>query len=278
MMAEAIAPLESAAAINVRSSEVHRVLGTAYGAIGNDSLALQHLRRAISLAPEDERSRLALARVLRDAQRLDEAAESLRETLVRIPRSTEARWMLASVMDGSGADAAREWQAAADAPVIAGKADVYWRASEACDRHQRFECVVELLRRRVWLDPNDPSPHRQLGLVLDRLGRSDAAFAELAMADLLGGPDAEGLAAIGQLHLAADRLQDAESAARRAIAMQDDHSEAHYVLGRALLRQGRTAEARETLEVFQRLRGLAMEDQRRKYEEQVKELLKVSPQ
>ena len=266
MMAEAIAPLESAAAINLRSSEVHRVLGTAYAAIGNDSLAVQRLRRAISLAPEDERSRLALARVLRDARRLEEAAEALRETLVHIPRSAEARWMLASVMDGSRDDAAGEWQATADVPVIAGKADVYWRAAEACDRHQRFECVVELLRRRVWLDPNDPSAHRQLGLVLNRLGRSDAAFAELAMADLLGAPDAEGLAAIGQLHLEAGRFTDAEAATRRALALQGDRVEARYVLGRSLMRQGRTAEAREQLEVFQRLRDRAMEVQRRSFE------------
>lgn len=266
MMVEAIGPLESAAAINVGSSEAYRVLGTAHGAIGNDSLAVRHLQRALSLAPDDERSRLALARVLRDARRLDEAADSLRETLVQIPRSTEARWMLANVREGLGADAAGELQAAADVPVIAGKSDLYWRASEVCDRRQQFECVVELLRRRVRLDPDNPSAHRQLGLVLNRLGRSDAAFAELAMADLLGGSDADSLAALGELHFEAGRFADAESTLRRAIALQGDRYEARYVLGRALLRQGRTAEAREQLEVFQRLRDRAMEVQRRSFE------------
>ena len=266
MMVEAIGPLESAAASNVNSSEAHRLLGTAHGAIGNDSLAVGHLRRAITLAPDDERSRLALARVLRDARRLDEAADSLRETLLHIPRSTEARWMLANVREGLGADATGDLQAAADVPVIAGKSDLYWRASEVCDRRQQFECVVELLRRRVRLDPNDPSAHRQLGLVLNRLGRSDAAFAELAMADLLGGSDANSLLATGQLHLEAGRFADAESATRRALALQGDRYEARYVLGRALLRQGRTAEAREQLEMFQRLRDRAMEAQRRSFE------------
>jgi tetratricopeptide (TPR) repeat protein len=279
LMPEAIAPLEAAVSMFPDSSEARRILGTAYAATGEGDKAVDQLQRAALLAPRDERTRLALARVLRDTGRLDAATESLRAVLIAIPRSAEARWMLGDVMEKTGRilDAARELEAAG-AAVIAGKVPLYWRVAGIYDRHQEFARVVELLRARARIAPNDPAVHRQLGLVLHRLGSNDHGFAELVMADLLGGADAESLTAIGQIHLAADRLQDAESAARRAITMQADHSEAHYVLGRALLRQGRTADARDTLEVFQRLRGLAMEDQRRKYEEQVKELLKVSPQ
>ena len=266
MMTEALAPLESAASMYPGSSEAHRILGTAYGASGDGSRALLYLRLAVRLAPEDERSRLALARALRDAGRLAEAADALRDTLVRIPRSTEARWMLADVMDKAGAAAAQQWQAAAAVDVVAGRAALYWRAAQICDRLQQFDCVVELLRRRVRLDPNDPGVHRQLGLVLNRLGRSERAFAELAMADLLGGADAESLTTIAQLHLEAGRFADAESAARRAIALQADRHEARYALGRALLRLGRTADAREQLELFQRLRDRVLEVQRRGFE------------
>ena len=279
LMSEAIAPLEAAVSMFPDSSEARRILGTAYAATGDGDKAVDQLQRAVLLAPGDERCRLALARVLRDTGRLDAAAESLQATLVAIPRSAEARWMLGDVMEKTGRllDAARELEAAG-AAVIAGKGPLYWRVAGIYDRHQEFARVVELLRVRARVDPNDPAVHRQLGLVLHRLGSSDHAFAELAIADLLGGADAEALTAIGQIHLAADRLQDAEAAVRRAIALQADYSEAHYVLGRALLRQGRSAEARDTFEVFQRLRGRAMEDQRRKYQEQVKELSKVSPQ
>ena len=266
MMVEAIGQLESAAATYAHSSEAHRVLGSAYGSIGNTSLAVEHLRRAISLSPDDERSRLALARVLRDSGRRSEAADSLRETLVQIPRSTEATWMLANVLEESGAAAAREWQAAADLPVVAGKADLYRRAAEVCQRHQQFDCVIEPLRQRVRLDPNDASAHRQLGLGLTRLGRTELGFAELAMADLLGGSNAESLAAIGQLHLEAGRLPEAERATRRAIALQGDRLDARYVLGQTLLRQGRMAEASEQFEVFRQLRDRAMEVQRRSFE------------
>jgi tetratricopeptide (TPR) repeat protein len=208
--------------------------------------------------------------VYRDAGRLDEAAQSLRDALTVLPRLAEARWMLADVLDraGHGLDAVRELEAAASATIIAGKGALYSRAAEIYDRHQEFDRVVTMLRHRVSLDPNNPAVHRQLGLVYSRLGRRDEALAELVIADLLGGADAdaEGLAAIGQIHLDAGRLEDAETVARRAVAVRPDRQDARYVLGRALLRQGRTAEAREELDAFQRLRAGALAEQRRTFE------------
>src|SRR5688572_12456505 len=268
MMPEAIPLLESAASTYPDSSEAQRILGTAYAAIADDGKAVEHLRRAVSLAPRDGRSRLALARVYRDAGRPDEAAQSLRDALTVMPRLAEARWMLAEVLDkaGRGLDAARELESAASATIIAGTGALYSRAAEIYDRHQEFDRVVTMLRHRVSLDPNNPAVHRQLGLVYSRLGRRDEALAELVMADLLGGADAEGLAAIGQIHLDAGRLEDAEMVARRAVAVRPDRQDARYVLGRALLRQGRTAEAREELDAFQRLRAGVLAEQRRTFE------------
>ena len=267
-MQEAIAPLQSAAAMYGNSSEVHRILGTAYGAVGNDAQAIEHLRRAVQLAPCDERGRLALSHALRDAGRPDEATQSLRDTLAALPGSAEARWTLAGVLDkaGRGIEAARELDAAAALTLVAGKTALDWQAAEIYDLHQNFDRVVGLLRRRVRLDPNNPAVHRQLGLVQSRLGYADDAFVELAMADLLGGADAESLTVLGQIHLDADRLADAESVLRRAVATGPDRQDAHYALGRTLLRQGRAGQAKEQLDAFERIRNQAMADQRRDFE------------
>jgi tetratricopeptide (TPR) repeat protein len=267
-MAEAIGPLESAAAMHRDSSEVHRILGTAYGAIGSDAKAIEQLQLAVRLAPGDERGRLALARAQRDAGRLDEAEQSMRETLTVLPGSAEARWTLAGLLEkaGRGIEAARELQAAGSLTVVAGKAALDWQAAEIYDLHQDFDRVAALLRQRVRLEPNNPMVHKQLGLVQGRLGRSGEAFAELAMVDVLGGADAESLTALGQLHLSADRLEDAESALRRAVAMEPDRQEARYALGRTLVRRGRASEAREQLDAFARIRDRAMDDQRRTFE------------
>jgi Flp pilus assembly protein TadD len=267
-MQEAIAPLESAAAKYPDSSEVHRILGTTYGAVGNDAKAIEHLQLAVRLAPGDERVRLALARALRDAGRLDQAAQSIRETLSVLPGSAEARWTLAGVLEKAGRalESARELEAAASLTLVSGKAALDWQVAEIYDRHQDFDHVATLLRRRVRLEPNNPTVHKQLGLVQSRRGRSGEAFAELAMVDLLGGADAESLSVLGQLHLDAGRLEDAEWVLRRAVANEPDRQDARYALGRALLRQGRASEAREQLNAFQRIRDRAMDDQRRNFE------------
>ena len=267
-MQEAIAPLESAAAKYPDSSEVHRILGTTYGAVGNDTKAIEHLRLTVRLAPGDERSRLALARALEAAGRLDEAAQAIRDAINVLPGFAEARWTLAGILEKAGRplEAARELEAAAALPLVAGRAALNWRAAEIYDLHQNFDRVTALLRQRVRLLPNNPAVHRQLGLVQSRLGRSSDAFAELAMADLLGGADAESLTALGQLHLSAGRLEDAQSVLRRAVAMEPDRQDARYALGRTLLRQGRAREAQEQLDAFQRIRDRAMDDQRRNFE------------
>jgi hypothetical protein len=51
------------------------------------------------------------------------------------------------------------------------------------------------------------------------------------------------------------------------VRLDADHGAARYALGRALLRTGRPAEAREQLAAFERIQKAEMEAQRRRYEE-----------
>jgi tetratricopeptide (TPR) repeat protein len=138
--------------------------------------------------------------------------------------------------------------------------------AEIYDQHQDFDRVVGLLWKRTRLVPNDPTAHRLLGLVQSRLGRRSEAFVELAVADLLGGADAESLSTLGRLHLAANRVDDAAAVARRAVDMQPELQGPRYVLGRVLMRQGHADEAREQFTVFQHIRDRTMDDQRRSFE------------
>jgi Flp pilus assembly protein TadD len=265
---EAIPLLESAATAHPDSSEVQRILGTVYGAAGDDDLAIAHLRSALRLAPADERTRLALGKRLRDAGRLSEAEVALQDAALTLPESGEVRSLLADVLAraGRGLEAARALEEAASLTTLAGKSALYLQAAEIYDRHQDFERAVGLLRERVRLDPNRAAAHKALGFAQTRIGRQQEALLELVMADLLGGGDAAVLAAIGQNHRAANRFADAEAALRRAVTVNPDLAQARYSLGQALLRLGRTEDAREQFDAFQRLRDRAMEEQRRTFE------------
>jgi tetratricopeptide (TPR) repeat protein len=269
MMADAIAPLEAVVAAHPDSSEAHRILGAVYSAVGgHDAEAIEQLRHAVELAPDDERTRLALGRALYTAGRTGEAIESLRETMAQMPASGEAWLMLANALEkvGDSAGAMAALDTAASREVIAGEASLDWHAAELHDLHQDFDRVATLLRRRVRLDPNNAAFHKQLGLEQSRRGFRDEALAELAMTDLLGGADAESLTALGQALLRSDRVEHAEAVLRRAVTLQPDRQAARYALGRALLRAGRSAEAREQLAAFQQIRARTMEEQRRSFE------------
>jgi hypothetical protein len=54
---------------------------------------------------------------------------------------------------------------------------------------------------------------------------------------------------------------------RRAVSLDPAHLEARYALSRALLRLGLTEDARRELQVFEQLQQKAMQDERRRFQE-----------
>jgi tetratricopeptide (TPR) repeat protein len=201
---------------------------------------------------------------------MDDAERVLRETIAALPKSAEARWALAHVYErlNRGLDAIATLEEAASLTVVAGKAALYWRIAELAHRHQDYDRVVTALTDRVRLLPNEGHAHKALGLAHVRIGRSDEALIELLMATLLGIEDAETLAAIGQIHLGAERFDAAERALRSAIARDPANAQARYAMGMTLTRVGRVDEAKVHLDEFRRLRAAALTEQQREFEKQ----------
>ena len=68
---------------------------------------------------------------------------------------------------------------------------------------------------------------------------------------------------------------------RRAVALDPSHLEARYALSRALMRLGLTDDARRELQVFEQLQQKAMQDERRRFQEnqiKIDETLKAGDQ
>ena len=264
----AIAHLEAALASLPKSSEAHRILGVAYRAVGRLAESITQFDAAVTLAPRDERARVALGSARAEARDMEAAERVLRETLELLPASGEARWALADVYEqlDRGAEAIPVLEAAAALTVPVGKARLYWRIADLAHRHQDYDKVVTALVWRTRLLPNEPIAHKDLGLAYSRAGRNDEALVELLMASLLGHEDAETLATMGQIHLTAGRFENAEPLLRRAVALDPRLPQARYALGSTLLRLGQAAEGKKELDEFQRLRAAALEDQRRGFE------------
>jgi len=266
---EAISQLEAAAAGLANSSEAHRVLGIAYRATGRLPESIAQFEAAGRLAPRVQRARLALGTTLMEAGRLDEAERVLRDTVDALPESGDARWALAELYErlDRGADAIATLETALPLTVMAGRSHLYWRIAQLAHAYRRDSPrVISMVSSRTWLLLNEAHAHKDLGMADYRAGRMDEALTELVMAALLGLEDAEMLGAVGHIHLAAGRLDAAETATRRAVALDATLPQARYVLGTALRRLGRLEESTEQLTVFQQLQKAAFDDQVRTFE------------
>jgi len=267
--AEAVAQLEAAAQALPASPEAHRVLGVAYRAVGRLAEGITQFETAVRLEPLVQRPRLALGSTLMEAGRLDDAERVLRDTLETFPASGDARWALAQVYErlDRATEAVATLEGATTLTIMAGRAHLYWRIAELAHGYWRDnDRVIAMVSRRTWPLLNVPQAHKDLGMAYYRAGRNDEALAELLMATLLHYEDAELLGAIGQLHLAAGRLDLAAATTRRAVALDPDLAQARYVLGTTLRRLGQIDQATEQLNAFQRLQAIAFEAQRRGFE------------
>jgi tetratricopeptide (TPR) repeat protein len=264
----AIVDLEAAAASAPRSSEIHRILAAAYGDANNDARTIEHLQIAVELTPDDERANVALGRALAHAGKVDRAEQVLLKTIETLPQSADAHSALADLYENSdrGRNALHELELIASFTVPAGKGSLYWRLADLEHRHLEYERVIEPLTRRARLDPNDARAHTDLGLAYTRVGRTDQALVELAIAGVLGPDDAEALTAIGQIHFDAGEYAAAETVLRRAIVMAPRLVQARYLLGHTLARLGRADESRTQLEAFDQLRAAANDAARQVFE------------
>ena len=129
-----------------------------------------------------------------------------------------------------------------------------------------LEQASESARRRVALEPNAVEAHDDLGDVYRKQNRDDQAMVEFLVATLLDPLDAGAYAAIGQIHLAAERYRDATEPLGKAVTLKPEQAEAHHALATALIRLGIEQDGKRQLEIAQRLERERLEAVQRDYQ------------
>jgi tetratricopeptide (TPR) repeat protein len=251
------------------SSEIQRLLGVAYWTLEDYGRGAEHLRAAVRLNPRNERARLALADVLVAARDPGAARDALLQTIAAFPASGPAHWRLGRLSQelGDQVRALQAYEAASRLTPFAGASIVYAAIGRLQHNKLDLEAAAAAYERRAGLTPLARDAHLDLGTVYRAQDRLDDALAEFLVATLLDPKSARAFAAVGQLH--ADMGDDAGALLmlQRAIALDDKLLEARYGASRALLRLGRTDDARAELLAFERLQREAMEAERRRFEE-----------
>jgi len=247
------------------SSEARRVLGLVYWAESEFDKSLEQFEAAIRMNPADERSRLALSRVLSFAGRDADAQRALQDTLRAIPASGRAHWWLATSYEHVNrfADARHEYEQAASM-AVAGKSYLLATVGRLASGAADGTGAIDALTRAVADDPANPAWHRLLAGALLLEDRPDDALAELMAALRLDARDAGAHFGVGQIYLNAGRNAEAVDALRRATELSPDLIEAEYALATALTRLGNSRDAARHFEHVEQVQQQRLSDRRRK--------------
>ena len=251
------------------SSEIQRLLGLAYWTLEDYGRSAERLRDAIRLNGRNERAWIALSDVLAASGDHAAAREVLLKAIASFPASGQAQWRLGRISQDGGdeAGALRAFEAAAQLAPVAGASHVYRAIGRLQHSKLDLAAAARSYERRVALTRLSRDARLDLGAVYQSQDRLDDALAEFLIAALLDPKSARAFAAIGQLQ--ADRGEDeaALRMLRRAIDLDATLLDARYAASRALLRLGRADEARQELQVFERLQRESMDAERRRFED-----------
>ena len=245
-------------------SEARRVQGLVHWAESEFDKSLEQLEAAIRMNPADERSRLALSRVLSTAGRDADAQRALQDTIRAIPASGRSHWWLATSYEHSNrfADARREYEEAASM-AVAGRSHLLGAVGRLASGAADGAGAVEAFSRAAADDPANPAWHRLLAGALVLEDRPDEALAEFAAALRLDPRDAGAHFGVGQIHLNAGRTAEAVDALRRATELNADFIEAEYALATALTRLGNDRDAARHFEHVEQVQRQRLADRRR---------------
>ncbi|MFH0933895.1 MAG: tetratricopeptide repeat protein [Pseudomonadota bacterium] len=207
--ADALVPMQKAAALSPHEADAHSNLGVTLQDIGRLAEAEASYRRALKLKPDYADAHCNLGTLLQEMGRLDEAETELRRALKINPRMAEAHYNLGNALRSSG------------------------RLTEAADSY----------RKALQLEPAYVQACCNLGAVLSDLAQLDEAEMTLRRALELKPDHAEAHSNLGNTLKELGRLGEAEFSYRRALELKPDIAELHNNLGILLQDTGRLTEA-----------------------------------
>jgi tetratricopeptide (TPR) repeat protein len=262
-------------------AEAHANLGAVLARLGQYDEAVVCYERALRINPQLNAARLNLGLAHYRAGALAAAVDAFRAAHAADPSLLQARQLLGLVLVETGKDAEAiphleaSAQAAPDEPAVLfalgrayarrgdGRADgiaerlartreglPLWHqlrglVLQQADRHAEALAAFEAASAL-----NDTLPRLFVNIGVSRLALGDHGGARQAFDNALTRSDRDAAAHVylAWLDEQDDRLADARRHAERAVALEGDVAESRGLLGRVLLKEGKSAEAAEHLE------------------------------
>lgn len=246
------------------ASEGRRALGLVAWAKSDYATSIGYLEAAVRAAPDDERSRLALARVLTTVEKDSEARGVLEDTVRLLPDSALAHWSLAKSYEAVNRfdEARREFELAA-AAASGGRSALLAGIGRLAAGAADLSAAIEAFSRGVDADIDSAAAHMYLGAALMQQDRTDEAMAEFLVAALIDPRQPRAHLGIGEISLNTGNHRGAVDALRRALELSPALIPARYALATALARLGDAEQAAREFERVEAAQRQALEDRRR---------------
>ena len=204
--------------------ETRKVSGLARFMLGDRPGAELDLKRAAALLPQDFDAHYYLGRVYFEGSKLTLALASFRNAIEIDPRSVKARNHLGQTLEG------------------------LTRFDQAEDAYRdSIKLEQEGAERSEW-------PYFNLGALFLAEGDTERAIALLEQALERNPSSLQTRTKLGAAYSAASRLAEAREQLRGVVLDEPGNADAHYQLGRVLMKLGQKDEGRKHLALFERLR------------------------
>ena len=218
-LADAEREVEWLAAHESPSADLHSLRGSIRHAQGRSSEAIEEMKRAVSLMPDNANLRFSLGNMLISQHRVDEAEAEFREAARLAPDN---------------------------ALCLIAIAQVVWM-------RQRTGEAVDYLERASRSNPHSAEVRGRLGEVYMQMGRLPEAQHEIEEAVRLAPDDARIRANMGMILLYQNRIAEAEAVLRQARDLNSALPQPHFLLGLIFALQERGLEFNEAAQGLQRI-------------------------
>lgn len=214
--------------------------GLAMAAFGQKDypVAIDQLKRAISLRPQSALWYTQLGAMMRAAGHLDQALEAHRHAIALDARLAIAHNNLGNTLRERGDLAAAEAALREACRLKPDYAEAYGNLSRLLEQQSRFAEAEAMCRRALELKPSDIDVRGMLGALM--LLRADFEGAEQCYRVVCKANRAsvEGLMGLGAAFEGLGRFEEADAAYKRVVSLAPDSPKAHFALGRRFEQRG----------------------------------------
>ena len=240
---EAIRYLTAAIALRPNSAHSLHNLGSALNSHGRIEESKTAYLKAIELNHDFAPPRLALAFILAQQGKHDEALGEIREAIRIAPRYPYSYHGLGILLRRYGR---LEEAEAANREAIRLKPNAWFQRKtlvEVLRDQNKFDQAIAECHEAICLDPMQIDLHVELGNCFIGQKRYDAAIDSFQAAIRLNSKDFTAHCGLGIAFLGQRKYAEAGDALAKAVALYPNHPQAHQVLGRMFLEMGKLTEA-----------------------------------